>query len=59
MSLLPKIFANCSLNHISTSLTMLNSDGHVDISVCKSDGSILKLRNVITLRYVLYGGWRT
>lgn len=24
----------------------------------KSDGSILELRNVISLRYSFYGGWR-
>ena len=30
----------------------------VDISVWKSDGSILELRNCISLRYNFYGGWR-
>lgn len=44
--------------HISTARTMLNSDDPVDISVWKSDGSILELRNVISLRYSFYGGWR-
>ena len=46
------------LIHISTARTMLNSGDPVDISVCKSDGSILELRNVISLRYSFYGGWR-
>lgn len=29
----------------------------VDISVWKTDGSILDLRNIISLRYSFYGGW--
>lgn len=37
---------------------MLNSGDPVDISVWKSDGSILELRNCISLRYNFYGGWR-
>ena len=37
---------------------MLNSGDPVDISVWKSDGSILELCNVISLRYSFYGGWR-
>lgn len=37
---------------------MLNSGDPVDISVWKSDGSILELRNVISLRYAFYGRWR-
>ena len=37
---------------------MLNSGDPVDISVWKSDGSILELRRVISLRYDFYGGWR-
>ena len=44
--------------HISTARTMLNSGDPVDISVWKSDGSILELRNVISLRYAFYGCWR-
>lgn len=44
--------------HISTARTMLNSGDPVDISVWKSDGSILELRNCISLRYNFYGGWR-
>ena len=44
--------------HISTARVMLNSGDPVDISVWKSDGSILELRNVISLRYSFYGGWR-
>ena len=37
---------------------MVNSGDPVDISIWKSDGSILELRNVISLRYSFYGGWR-
>ena len=44
--------------HISTARSMLNSGDPVDISVWKSDGSILELRNCISLRYNFYGGWR-
>ena len=44
--------------HITTARTMLNSGDPVDISVWKSDGSILELRNCISLRYNFYGGWR-
>ncbi len=44
--------------HITTARTMLNSGDPVDLSVWKSDGSILELRNVISLRYDFYGGWR-
>ena len=38
--------------------TMLNSGDPVDISVWKANGSILELRNFISLRYNFYGGWR-
>ena len=44
--------------HISTARHILNSGDPVDISVWKADGSILELRNVISLRYDFYGGWR-
>lgn len=44
--------------HISTARTMLNSGDPVDISLWKSDGSILKLHNVISPRCSFYGGWR-
>ena len=37
---------------------MLNSGDPVDISVWKSDGSIMELHNVISLCYDFYGGWR-
>ena len=37
---------------------MLNSGDPVDISVWKSDGSLLELRNVISLRYSFQGSWR-
>lgn len=43
---------------ITTARKMLNSGDPVDISVWKSNGSILELRNVISLRYSFYGGWR-
>ena len=44
--------------HISTARHILNSGDPVDISVWKSDGSILQLNNCISLRYDYYGGWR-
>lgn len=44
--------------HITTARTMLNSGNPVDISVWKSDGTILELHNCISLRYNFYGGWR-
>lgn len=44
--------------HISTARQMLNSGDPVDIAVWKSDGSILELKNCISLRYNFYGGWR-
>ncbi len=44
--------------HISTARQMLNSGDPVDISVWKSDGSILNLSNAVSLRYSYYGGWR-
>lgn len=37
---------------------MLNSGDPVDISVWKLDGTILELKNCISLRYNFYGGWR-
>ena len=37
---------------------MLNSGDPVDISVCKSDGSILEPHDCISLCYNFYGGWR-
>ena len=39
--------------HIYTARTMFNSGAPVDISVWKSDGFILELRNCISLRYIL------
>ena len=44
--------------HISTPRTMINAGDPVDISCWKSDGSIIEYRNVISLRYDFYGGWR-
>lgn len=41
--------------HKSTARHILNSGDTVDISVWKSDGSILELRYVISLRYDFYG----
>ncbi len=56
---IPTVFLIMSQSiHISTARTMLNSGDPVDISVYKSDGSILELRNCISLRYNFCGGWR-
>lgn len=44
--------------HITTARIILNGGDPVDISVWKANGSILELRNVISLRYSFYGGWR-
>ena len=44
--------------HISTMRSMLNSGDPVDISVWKSDGSIMHLHNCISLRYNYNGGLR-
>ena len=44
--------------HITTARTMLNSGDPVDISVWKANGSILELRNCISLRYDFYAGTR-
>ena len=44
--------------HISTARHILNSGDPVDISVWKSDGSIVHYKNCISCRYDFYGGWR-
>lgn len=44
--------------HISTARVMLSSGDPVDLQVWKSDGSIMVLNNVVSLRYSFYGGWR-
>lgn len=44
--------------HISVARQILNSGDPVDLAVWKSDGSILVLKNCISLRYSFYGGWR-
>ena len=44
--------------HISTAHHILNSGDPVDISIWKSDGSILELHNVISLCYDVQGEWR-
>ncbi len=44
--------------HISTARMMLSSGDPVDLSVWKADGSIMELRNCVSLRYSFYGGWR-
>lgn len=44
--------------HISTARHILNSGDPIDLLVWKSDGSILELRNCISLRYNFYGGWK-
>lgn len=37
---------------------MLNSRDPVDLLCWKKDGSILHLKNVVSLKYDFYGGWR-
>ena len=37
---------------------MLNRREPVDLRVWKRDGSILELKNVVSLRYDVYGGYR-
>ena len=44
--------------HISAARAMLNSGDPVDLTVWKSDGSIMELRRVVSLRYSFHGGWR-
>ncbi len=44
--------------HITTARQMLNSGDPVDIDVWKADGSIMHLKNCISLQYNFYGGWR-
>ena len=44
--------------HITTARHILNSGDPVDIAAWKSDGSILYLKNCVSLRYDFYGGWR-
>lgn len=45
--------------HFSTAQAMLNTPDPVDISVWKSDGSIMELHNCISLKYNFYAGTRT
>lgn len=44
--------------HINTARAMLQSGDPVDFKVWKADGSIMELKNCISLRYSWYGGWR-
>lgn len=44
--------------HLNTARAMLNSGDPVDLRVWKKDGSIMELRNVVSLRYDFKGGWR-
>lgn len=44
--------------HINTARAMLNAGDPVDLSVWKKDGSIMELKNCITLHYDFRGGWR-
>lgn len=44
--------------HISVARKILNSGKPVDISVWKADGSIMHLKNAVSLRYSYYGGYR-
>lgn len=44
--------------HISKARTLLDMRRPVDLSVWKADGSIVELKNCVSLRYSFYGGWR-
>lgn len=44
--------------HINTARAMLAAGDPVDLKVWKADGSILELKNCVSLRYSWYGGWR-
>ena len=45
--------------HISTAQAMMMRPDAVDLEVWKSDGSILQLKNCISLKYNFYAGTRT
>ena len=45
--------------HITTAQAMLNAPDAVDLTVWKSDGSIMQLNNCISLKYNFYAGTRT
>lgn len=44
--------------HISKARSLLDMRRPVDLSVWKADGSIVELKNCVSLRYSFYGGWR-
>lgn len=44
--------------HISAVRNMLNSGKPLDLKVWKRDGSIMELKNTVSLRYDFYGGYR-
>lgn len=44
--------------HITTARAILAAPEPVDISVWKADGSLLHLRNCVSLHADRYGGWR-
>lgn len=44
--------------HINTARELLKNKQPVDLSVWKKDGSILELKDCVTLHYDYYGGWR-
>ncbi len=44
--------------HISTARHILNAGDPVTLALWKSDGSVLRLENAVSLRYDYYGGWR-
>lgn len=44
--------------HISTARQILNAHDPVDIRFWKSDGSIVEMRNCVSLRYDFYSGCR-
>lgn len=45
--------------HISTAQAMMARPDAIDLDVWKSDGSIIQLKNCISLKYNFYSGTRT
>ena len=45
--------------HLSTAQAMMARPDAIDLDVWKSDGSIIQLRNCISLKYNFYAGTRT
>lgn len=44
--------------HITTARKILEGHDPVDLDVWKADGSILHLKDCVSLRYDMHGGWR-